>query len=248
MQSLRMQRLIIALGTLLCLLAASAPAPAYVYDDFDGTAIDTTKWSSLNYTFFSQANGYLNFSSSNGQSGTLKSKNQVSGAFSVSMQYRDFSTNNNIAGEFSGSGPVLWIGYAPSETDKNIVSVYEYQSDDTQGFWAIHNLNGVKTHLGLGVINQQQVNSGWLRIDYDGTQVSLWYDSGNGWTTQDDWTFNPGFVRNPFFAIQGYNPDSNGTLSFKVDQVQVVPVPASLLLLGSGLLGLLALGRRPRQS
>jgi hypothetical protein len=156
----------------------------------------------------------------------------------VSMYFSDLITTNNITGTFSGSGPVLWIGYAPSDTDKNIVSVYEYKELNSQGFWAIHNVDGVKTHIGYAVNNS--ASSAGLRIDYDGTNVCLWYDSGNGWVTQNDWTFNPGFDMAPFFAIQGYNPDSNATLSFKVDQVQLnpVPLPPSFLLLGSGLLGL----------
>jgi hypothetical protein len=83
-------------------------------------------------------------------------------------------------------------------------------------------------------------NSGWLGIGYNGIlglggDVTFWYDSGAGWIEID--SYAPNFSQAPSFSICGF--DTYGSsMSFQVDQVQVVPLPPSVLLLGSGFLGI----------
>jgi hypothetical protein len=231
-----------SLGALLILSVAliffPAPAQAYVYDDFTSPGIDTSLWVDRgpNYGLFSQpGDGYLYFNDSLGhQTDRLRSYNQVSGAFFVSMQYSNFqSINNQPAGQGLSSYAALTLGY-----ENNVVYMMEGKNISGLFFQPVSFIGGTRTPLNY--VYPGNINSGWLGIGYNGIvgsggEVTFWYDSGAGWTQLDG--CSPNFSQAPYFSIMGSDPYGL-SLSFRVDQVQVVPLPPSVLLLSSGLLGL----------
>lgn len=222
------------------LILFSGPAQAYVYDDFTGSGINSSLWTDKgpNYGLFSQPDdGTLHFDNpypypAGGYADLMVSKSHLDMPFFVSMQFSEFKGHSNTEADFSGAAAQLWIGNLTKK-----VFVYRGTHDFYgQYFWAFLSDNGTPTHLTtLPVLTD--VTSGWLGIGYDGAQASVWYDKGKGAGWQLLSTCNPGFTGDLFFGIRGFNGD-NDYLSFQVNQVQVVPVPASVVLLGSGLLGL----------
>jgi hypothetical protein len=236
----------------LALVIFSGPAKAYVYDDFTSTGIDPSKWTDYgpDTGYFSQlgTGNHLQFNDpSGGHTDSLESVATVNGSFFVSMQYEDYSASPKTTATtpFSGSSVELWIG-APGNSGIG-VHLYEYTNYTQQGIWALINDLGNKTHVGNNYFSTSGNTSGWLGIDYNSITglVTLYYDVGSGWT--EFATCNPGFTSTPLnFGIEGYDPDGN-SLSFQVDQVDLVPLPPSLFLLGSGLLGMGALGWRRQQ-
>lgn len=221
------------------LMLFAGAAQAYVYDDFTSAGINPSKWSDNgpNYGFFSQpGDGYLHYSDPGNINDRLKSANPVSGAFFLSMQYSNFqATNSYQGGQFQATTVELMVA-VPNYG----VFVLEGNKGGSLFFQAAYSKPGDKQNLCAPI--PTSVDSGWLGIGYNGIsgpggQLTLWYNAGAGWTELA--TYAPNFSQTPIFQIAGYDPPPSGqSLSFRVDQVQLTPVPPSLLLLGSGLAGL----------
>jgi hypothetical protein len=231
----------------------AAPAPAYVYDDFTSAGIDTSRWNTANAGgLFSQPDdGYLYFNdSTGGQTGRLRSANAATGAFFVALQYAGFQAGNMQPGfELKSSALQLVLGYG-SGSATNAVFLAEAKNEAGQFIQAMRRVGETTSYLSNAIFNNY--DSGWLGIGYNGIlgpggQVVLSYDFGAGWTPLA--SCDPNFTQAPYFSLVG--SDQYGTsLSFQVDQVQLnpVPLPPGVWLLGSGLLGLAGLGRRLKQS
>ena len=207
------------------LMLFSGPAQAYVYDDFMGSGINGSLWTEKgpNNGLFSQPGvGYLYYSCTTTMwKDSLASKNPVSGAFFVAMQYSNFQGDNTAT---------VW----QSE------GVYLSLSDGTNtvGVDRLNNNSGISHNWFqgfsiIGVIQtysdpiQTNVNGGWLGIGYNGIsgsggQVTLWHNEGAGWTKIA--TYAPNFTSNPHFSIMG-KTQTGTSLSFRVDKVELTPVP-----------------------
>jgi len=238
----------------LALFIFSGPAQAYVYDDFTGAGINTSLWydAGPNYGLFSQPGGkHLQFIDPSGeQTDKLRSYDPVSGAFFVSMSYSYFTpgANANPGGEFKSTSVELALS-----DGTNSVNVNENYNADGYFFQAVLNLGGYKTNLQIPAPSASGVSEAWLGIYYNGLLgskgvVTFYYETGSSWTPIiTSGPVCPDFSSQPYFAIVG--DDAYGSsLSFTVDQVDLaVPLPPSLFMLGSGLLGLGALGWRGKQ-
>lgn len=223
----------------------SGPAQAYIYDEFTNRGIDPTLWVEMGPDFgvFSQpGDGYLYFNNPDGgKIDKLRSYNPVSGAFTVAMQYSSFqAVNDQPSGVGQGSNVRLML-----EDGSKFVAILEYKNASGLGFQAI--IGEGTTFTSLNIV-PTTTNSGWLEISYNGIP-------GPGGDA--DLRIRVGaqpaislasvaleFSQAPYFSIRGSNFYGE-SLNFQVDQVQVspTPLPASVLLLGTGLLGLAGCSR-----
>jgi hypothetical protein len=174
-----------------------------------------------------------------GQQDRLKSVIQIPGAFFVSLQYSILSVENHGTGLYHGSSVDLFL-----VDSGNSVGVWEANMNGSYGFNAKAVVGG--STIGIPDWVLTSVTSGMLGIGYNGLvgdagQATAWYNDGSGWTQLG--TFAPHFAGNPRIVILGYDEWGN-SLSFKVSNVEIVPLPPSLLLLAPGLVGLAAVRRR----
>jgi len=234
------------------LILVSSPAQAYIYDSFPGPGpgINSSLWKDIgpNTGLFSvQSTGGLNFNdpSPGGNVDQLISAAPVSGPFFVSLNYSAFSANNTTTGseDFSASSVGLWVG---EPSDFYIAGYSLKDSGANTGFRANSFISGTSTHLSPKV--SASAPSGSLGVYFNGELgaggvLTLWYNDGAGWTELA--SADPDFTSDPYFAIMGYDLDGS-SLSFKVSEVDIVPLPPTALLLGSGLLGLAAVRLRSR--
>ena len=225
------------------LILFSQPVQAYVYDDFTSSGIVASLWVDVgpNTGLLSQpGDGYLYFNDSSGsQADILRSYSRINGAFFVSIQYSDFQAiNDTQAGLGMGSTVALRL-----EDGSNYSYLSEYKNNGGLGHRAFSVIGGTRTFLNYVALTN--VNSGWLGMYYNGIlgaggEVDFWYDSGAGWTLLDSCA--PNFSEAPYFSVAGSDLFGS-SLSFRVAQVQVTPIPTGALLMGSGLLGLAGLRR-----
>jgi hypothetical protein len=228
----------------------SGPAQAYVYDSFTGTEVNYSLWQDVgpDKGLFSLKESDdsddvdLYFEATTGQFGILRSYEKVSGAFFVSMHYSNFAGACESSEPFTYTTVALVLQYVNEFNEFNeAVGIGECLDITGKFFSGRSNVGGTFTQL--IVPKYTDVNSAWLGIGYDGnSQVTLWCDAGTGWEQiADPYTLIDSDIGSaPYFSIQGYNVfgTSGESLSFQVSEVQLTPLPPSLFLLGSGLLGL----------
>jgi hypothetical protein len=248
-------------GLILAVWAFCADAGTYTYDDFNGPAIDLTKWTVTGTPgLFTESGGRLHFD------GTMDGSSLVSkspfGAGFFSVEFYDFaSTNLEPPGSHRGSFAALGLG-DPS----NFVRIIRDQNgawnpatgkfDLVGGVFEVNYMEG--GNLQVHYI-ETGVAQGQLGMFYDGTTVTFYYnptldpDSGwqsTGWKTAghpgENWSgqWTPGWTSNPTLFLRGY--DIAATTSFSLDNVKytAVPEPPVLLFLGLGMVGIAGWRRR----
>ncbi len=105
-------------------------------------------------------------------------------------------------------------------------------------------------HSGLGAdanMAYTVVTQGWLGYTYDGLEFSGYYNDGTGWT--ELWTSNPQWSGQLLLHLTG-----EGEMTATISQVlfaslppSAIPIPGTLFIFGSGILGLIGVKRRLRQ-
>jgi hypothetical protein len=246
--------LFVAASLLFCTAAG-----ATLYDDFNGDGIDGSKWETFAAPgIFSQSGGQLHFNATNAAGSVVSTSTFGAGFFSMEF-YGFSSTNHEAPGSHNGAFAALGLGspdnFVRIIRDQNGVWNPQTQSYDYVEVFEVNYIeNGqIQVHYVYTGVTQGQ-----LGLYYDGTKVTFYYNEtldpntgwqNTGWRTpgqQGEWIgeWTPNWTSDPTLFIRGY--DLAGTTSFSVDNVNHTPVPepSALLLVGSGLIGLVGFGKK----
>jgi hypothetical protein len=250
-----MRKCFVALCAVVMVVAVSGKVPAspmdslnwWTYDSFPGPGLNTTLWQ------LPPEGNYVGYTVNNGLT-IITSSDQPK--FSLNPTY-SINTGDFFAEKFSFN--VLAASVQPGgvvnvTTDIGAPSV---PNSAIPISWAwVNNYQGFSGKLfASGPDNNPifaftDVTQGQLGFIYDGTSVSMYYNEGSGW--QMLYSVNPGWSGPLQFGklgveIQGALGSSMLTtftnVQFATSAVPV-PEPTTMLLLGSGLIGLAGYGRR----
>jgi hypothetical protein len=178
--------IIVLLTTLFLVLFFSAASSAAVYDDFNNSGIDSSKWIIAGTGFKQPGDGYLYYSNTTPVNERLISTAVfTSGVFT--MPFADYSSDND-APPGLGLGSVVALGLG-SRNDGAWVRIERGQVLGTsigqyiEVNWAFQ-ING--NHWSSINVNyvQSDITSGELRLRYDGTDVTFFYRAAK----TDPWT------------------------------------------------------------
>lgn len=218
---------------------------AHVLDAFEGTAIDTTRWTVVNSQPgpgpFTVSDGRLHFAYNAGGGGIWSTETATPGFYSA--RFFDF-TSSNCETPGSHKGAFGGLGLGPKE---NFVQVMRDQngtlaSDGSCRRTSVFEVLYVDPSVGGDGIRSiwsgtpPTVTSGRLGLFFDGTFVTFYFSpdpySDTSWQTMKvpgggvlQWA--PGWTAAPAVFVRGWDPA--GTTSFSVDDVAYTPDPPTAL-------------------
>jgi hypothetical protein len=230
---------------------------AAIYDEFETTGIDASKWTTSDPSrLFSQpGDGNLYFYSDNTSGVTPLPRAGLTSTISFgpgffTMDFNGFSSTN-ISPANQGLGSFAAIGLGTKDTTYVRMLRGRVVSDDW-GYFEANYFDGTDLHVWYVTTH---ATSGQLGLSYDGPLISFLYNNGSdGWQTLDTSgpdtnghtaTVAPSWSSAPPFFISG-TPGGSGTTSFAVQRVEfsAIPEPSTWILLGSGLVALAGLARK----
>ena len=217
---------IVVLSVLVC-----STAWAEIYDDFSSKEIDAAKWTIRSSPggapggspmLFSQSKGRLLFSCKRDAGESLVStKSFTSGFFKI--EFHDFHSSND-APSGRGWGSFAALGLGPRDTYVRMLR----GRVGTGGYFEANYFTNKRLQLWY---DPSEVTFGQLGLYFDGSAVSYFYnaglDPGKGWQRVGP-KVTPGWATPPTLFISGY-PGPSGRTSFAVDNIEYLPLPASLL-------------------
>lgn len=248
---------------LFTLSTSPAIADLVVYDDFNGTSIDSAKWSAgtlYGAPVTSVSSGALHFSGTGSSTYPMNEswftkKNPTFPAYDGGgISYANFSASNG--GQMAQANALFaWIGTITSQNvglDKYYVSRYQQTLNNVEnnGISVMHEYGPDRDHLTRVTLFAMLTTgtSGGLYVAYNNGQMML----GCGDPQNPQWLYGAtvAFPTTPLIGFGAQSGTSNSTLSVDVEKYYLhsspsaVPIPAAVWLLGSGFLGLLGLRRK----
>jgi hypothetical protein len=213
-----------------------APAGATVYDDFNQAGIDSRKWTISGTHFvpglFSQpGDGRLHFDPLPGAETTGSEKLTSTATYGpqfFSLEFYNFSSTN-LQPPGSHQGAFIALGLTDGTNFVRIIRDQNGVNGQPVGVFEV-NYN-IGSSLLVHYV-ETTVSRGKLGLNYDGTKVTFYYDSGNGWQhtgwktsgQPGEWVgeWTPDWGSNPRVYLQGY--DLYGLTSVRLDTISYLPV------------------------
>jgi len=214
-------------------------AEAAVYDDFNQVGIDSGKWTiSGTPGLFSQpGDGQLHFGPLPNAVTTGNEKLLSTVAFGpqfFSLEFYDFSSTN-LQPPGSHQGAFVALGLTDGTNYVRIIRDQNGVNGTPAGVFEVnYNIgSSIQVHY-----VENDVTEGKLGLNYDGTKVTFYYNSGSGWQSTGwrtsgqpgewagEWT--PDWSSSPRVYIQGY--DLYGLTSVRLDNLAYLPVSKPFIL------------------
>lgn len=203
------------------------PLYAQIYDDFNGSSIDTNKWyivqdNNNSANVFNQSSGSLEIKSPPiATRGHIISNASIRGDFDIIADWSRFNYQGTvIRNSYAGVPSILMQINQGNGPDVNMAWVGRLKNEETSNDSEMY-------YAGTGIPNQ--VNQHWIsendtsgkfRITRTGTEVTSSYWN-NGWQTlADDQNWGSGDVRVMLGGYTGDNP--NATFHAQFDQIEVL--------------------------
>ena len=188
---------------------------ATVYDDFNGSSIDITKWELYQSAedVFSQSGGLLNASTPpNGVYANIITKKRFRGDFEITLDFRDFQTNAT-----SSANNCPNISLQVHIDENNFIFINRWWSvGEGHEFFSNGKLDG-SWQSGSSVSTTSQ--AGLLRITRTGSTIKTYYYEDSSWTMLE--SFAEAFTEDVEAQISVYTGD-NGDFSVSCDYMEYV--------------------------
>ena len=265
--------LVVALLICLCTLYTSLSHAGTLTDNFDGASLDTTLWSYYHNDDNQrclQENGVLKIQIDGASSGPdyfgagVGGNFLLKGNFEIVIDYQlikwphangvgaginfmgdNFDKNGQMTQRSFGADepPTIKENYVADFKDGEYLDHYQTATIDTTGKMKLTRVGSVMAGYFFN-----SVDDNWELVgshDYAATGLDEWLEIGlNAVSVLATYTPD-GQLVHPFAGQDVEIAFDNFQMTY--DQIRYVPIPGTLLLLGSGLLGLAGLGRRSKK-
>jgi hypothetical protein len=231
----------------LCIIYTSVSQAETISDDFSGPTLNTQLWQAFSHDqqqWFVQQGGELIIQPTGDFNSGVNGNCWLKGDFDMMVDYKLINWSNDgflSLGFESDDGAYAGMLIRRSNAWNN--SYYAAFGDDYDG-----NTNMLYTST--------SDQNGKLRLTREGSIMTAYFWGESGWVEINFHDYGTDIGDSLQMCLSAAGEDFNGQNlgiafdNFKVtaEEIQCVPLPGTLLLLGSGLLGLAGLGRRLRKS
>ena len=191
---------------------------ATVYDDFNGSSIDITKWELYQSAeeVFSQSGGLLNASTPpNGVYANIITKKRFRGDFEITLDFRNFQTTATSSANYCPS--ISLEVQMHKDHENNLIFIFRGWSEGGgHGFFSNGKLDGLwQSGSSASALSQ----AGLLRITRTGSTITTYYYEDSSWAMLKSFT---GAFTEDVVAQIGASTGDNGDFSVSCDYIEYV--------------------------